>query len=206
MDDSDRPRFGLALTAAALAWTLCAAPAVAQRAASRAEVVLDAASSVLDPGSRQFVFRDVTIAQGDTRVTADEARASGTDFENALWVFTGRVRMSVQGGALRADRARVQFRDNVIVSARVDGAPAEFEQRQRNRSEIARGRATTMQYDAASGTIRLSESAWLSDGRNDISGNELIYNLKDQKVEAQSKPGADQRVRITIRPAARSTP
>ena len=42
--------------------------------------------------------------------------------------------------------------------------------------------------------------AWLSDGRNEISGEELVYNLRDQRVLAEAQPGSSGRVRITIHP------
>jgi lipopolysaccharide transport protein LptA len=174
--------------------------AVAGAANRTADVVLDAASSEVDYASNRYLFRDVTITQGEIRVTADEAQASGTDFNNALWEFKGKVRIKLPGGALRSNSARVQFRNNIIATAQILGTPAEFEQQRSIASEPARGRAVTIEYNVTTNTIRLLANAWLSDGRNEISGSELVYDLAAQKVQAQTKPGDDGRVRITIRP------
>ncbi len=55
-------------------------------------------------------------------------------------------------------------------------------------------------YDVPTGTVKLTQDAWLTDGRNDISGQELVYNVREQRVQAEAKPGNTDRVRITIRP------
>ena len=192
----------LAAALAASAWASAQQPAGTRASRRSAEITLDAASSEVDYANNRYLFRSVTITQGDLRVQADEARATGTDFDNATWEFRGKVQITLPGGSLKSDLARVQFRDNAIASARIEGQPAEFEQRRANNPVPARGHARNIDFDVASNTVRLSNEAWLSDGRNDIKGNELVYSLVDQKVRAQAKPGdAGGGIRITIRPA-----
>jgi lipopolysaccharide transport protein LptA len=65
---------------------------------------------------------------------------------------------------------------------------------------VARGNAATIQYDFASGTVRLTEDAYLTDGRNDIRGQTLVYSINEQRVLADAGEQGDQRVRITIKP------
>jgi lipopolysaccharide transport protein LptA len=184
------------------AWAGAQQPASTAASRRTAEITLDAVSSEVDYVSNRYLFRTVTITQGDLRVQADEARATGTDFDNATWEFRGRVQIKLPAGSLKSDLARVQFRNNAIASARIEGQPAEFEQQRANNPEPARGHARNIDFDVASNTVRLSNEAWLSDGRNDIKGNELVYSLVDQKVRAQAKPGEPGGgIRITIRPA-----
>ncbi len=163
-------------------------------------VSLDAASSEVDYRSNAVTFRDVVITQGTTRVAADAARATGLNFENATWNFTGNVRISVDGGVLRSNEAVVDFARNRITRAIITGAPAEFEQRRADSADIARGRAGRIEYDVPLGTVTLSSDAWLTDGRNEITGRELVYSVREQRVRAQAQPGDTGRVRITIRP------
>ena len=197
------PRRPLLGVAALLSLTV-AAPLFGQAKPSKraaAEITLDAASSEVDYANNNYLFRAVTITQGDLKVTADEARATGTDFDNATWEFKGKVRIVVPNGGLRSDLARIQFRNNVIASARIEGQPAEFEQQRPNNPQPARGRARNIDYNVATNLVKLTNEAWLSDGRNEITGNELVYNLADQKVRAQAKPGdGSSGIRITIRP------
>ena len=102
------------------------------------------------------------------------------------------------GGSLAADEARIAFAANLISSAQITGSPARFEQK-RDKG-IARGRALKIEYQPAAGTVRLTEDAWLSDGNNEISGQTLVYNMRDQRVLANPDEQGSQPVRITINP------
>lgn len=162
-------------------------------------IELEAASSDVDYKANRVRFRDVVISQGATTVQAERAEATGLDFEDSRWAFEGDVRIRVEPqGALRSSRAIVEFRNNRIERALITGTPAEFEQQ---RPDVtARGRAGSIEYVFADGTVRLSEDAWLTDGRNEITGPVLVYNILQQRVQAASEPGGNERVRITINP------
>jgi lipopolysaccharide transport protein LptA len=175
-------------------------PAQAVNGARDQAVSLDAASSEVDYRSNTVYFRDVVITQGNTRVSADAARATGLNFENATWNFSGNVRISVDGGALRSADAVVAFAANRIARATITGDPAEFEQLRSETGDLARGRAGQIVYDVPAGIVTLSRAAWLTDGRNEISGQQLVYNVRQQRVQAEARPGQTDRVRITIRP------
>jgi lipopolysaccharide export system protein LptA len=165
-----------------------------------APVSLDAASTEVDYKTNTVLFRDVIITQGEVRVSANQARASGLDFAHSRWTFDGNVRIRVDGGNLSSSAAVVTFANNKVARASITGAPAEFEQARKGTAEMARGHAGTIDYDVDSGTVRLTKDAWLTDGRNEITGQELVYNILEQRVQAHAAPGDSDRVRITIRP------
>ena len=167
---------------------------------SDAPVSLDAASTEVDYKTNTVVFRDIIITQGDIRVSANQARATGLNFERSRWTFDGDVHMHVDNGDLKSSAAVVTFLDNKIARATVNGTPAEFEHARKGTEQMARGRAGQIDYDVGSGTVRLTKDAWLTDGRNEITGQELVYNVIEQRVQAQAAPGDSDRVRITIRP------
>jgi len=50
--------------------------------------------------------------------------------------------------------------------------------------------------------VRLRRDAYLTDGRNDISGETLVYSIRDQRVLANAEEQGDERVHITINPRA----
>ncbi|HKZ74413.1 MAG TPA: lipopolysaccharide transport periplasmic protein LptA [Steroidobacteraceae bacterium] len=179
--------------------TALLAGVVAAQERSQLPIELEAASSDVDYKSNRVRFRDVVISQGDTTVQAERAEATGLDFEDSRWVFEGDVRIRVEPqGALRSTRAIVEFRDNRIERATITGTPAQFEQQRED--VTARGRARSIEYVFADGTVRLSEDAWLTDGRNEITGPVLVYNIHQQRVQAASEPGGSERVRIKIKP------
>ncbi|MEZ5512363.1 MAG: lipopolysaccharide transport periplasmic protein LptA [Steroidobacteraceae bacterium] len=184
--------------------TAVAAQAVSGASRS-APITVDAASTEVDYRSNAILLRDVTISQGDIRVQATEARAAGgLNFQNSRWTFSGNVRIRAEGGSLRSDQAVISFANNTISRATITGKPAEFEQARGTGADVARGRAETIIYETAAGTVSLQDSAWLSDGRNEIRGQRLVYNIREQRVQARSQPnsatGNQGRVRIIIQP------
>jgi lipopolysaccharide export system protein LptA len=165
-------------------------------------ISLDAASSEVDYKKNTVEFKDVVISQGDIKVEANhaEAEATGLDFKTGVWTFSGDVRIHVEKrGNLRSDQAVIDFKDSQIVKATITGKPAQFEQ-QRASNQTARGHAGQIVYEPEQGVVRLSNDAWLTDGRNEIRGPLLVYNIRQQHVEAVAQPGNDNRVHITIVP------
>jgi lipopolysaccharide transport protein LptA len=170
-------------------------------------ISLDAASSEVDYKTNTVVFRDVVISQGDMRVQADHARATGLDFVNSRWTFEGNVRINAeQQGSLHSDQAVVEFRDNQISKATIDGSPAEFEQKRADSDLTARGHAREIVYDVIDGSVHLSNDAWLSDGRNEIGGPVLVYNIREQRVQAAGNPGTRVHIKINPQPSDDANP
>jgi lipopolysaccharide transport protein LptA len=165
---------------------------------------IDVASSKVDYKGDTVVFQDVVITQGDTKVQADHAHATGLDnFDNSHWTLDGNVRINgEQHGSLKSDQAVVEFRNKYISKATITGNPAEFEQKRTDTAEVARGHAHEIVYNVVDGTVRLSNDAWLSDGHNEISGHELVYSIREQRVQATTQPGTDDKVHIIIDPNA----
>ncbi len=166
----------------------------------QAPIVLDADSSDLDYRNNNIVFRNVKITQANMSVEAEQAQANGVNFDNSHWTFRGRVRMRLDQGLLTADDAEITFMNNALAKAVITGAPARFEQPREKTGEMARGRANSITYDARDGSVRLTKNAWLTDGKNEIRGESLKYNVNQQRVEAPAAEQGSQRIRITIAP------
>lgn len=193
-----------ALLTAGIAGTVMTTPA-ATLADSTQPISLDAASSDFDYRNNLLTFRKVRISQGEMSVEADEATATGLDFENSEWKFSGSVHVRMANGLLDSDTATITFRSNQIAHARIAGSPAAFEQR-RTEQQVARGRAGTIEYDVTSGTVELKDKAWLTDGKNEITGQTLVYDMLKERVFAnpgEQDPGG---VSITINPRTLTPP
>ncbi len=61
------------------------------------------------------------------------------------------------------------------------------------------GYANLFEYDTAQGTIRMTEQAFLSEGPNEISGCDLLYDLGRETITASSSECGEP-VRMTIQP------
>lgn len=151
-----------------------------------------ARSSDFDYQNGILKFDQITITQGDIRITADSAVASGLDFEDSRWEFNGSVRIAMQESSLASETARVRFAGGEIQDATVTGVPATFEQR--GEDQVSQGRANRIDYDLRRGTVELAGDAWLSDGRNEVSSETLVYSTRTQRVISR------QPVVITIQP------
>ena len=190
-----------ALFALALPASQALAAHVEQQAIS-----LDAQSSELDYKNNNLIFRKVRITQGEMSVAADQAQATGLDFENSRWVFRGNVKITMEQGQLASDEAEITFAKKLLSKAIVNGKPATFEQRIAKTGKLAQGHADTIDYDVAKGVVHLSKSAWLSDGDREILGESLKYNVLAQTIVAESAEQGSQRVRIVITPPAKPKP
>ncbi|HEX9706233.1 MAG TPA: LptA/OstA family protein [Steroidobacteraceae bacterium] len=173
---------------------LCGATVHAAQAQEREQIPIQvlARSSDFDYQNGVLVFNAITITQGQIRITADRAVASGLDFEESRWEFNGTVRITMPESTLASDTARVRFTGGQIASATVTGAPAIFEQLRKE--EHAQGRANRIDYDLGRGAVELAGDAWLFDGRTEITGATLVYSTANQRVISREP------VVITIQP------
>jgi lipopolysaccharide transport protein LptA len=199
---ANSPRSNRRSTLAALAALGLLGAAVAAQERSTEKIVLEAVPVDINYKNNTAVLRDVVITQGATRIEAREARVKGgLDFEDGEWTISGNVRIKAENGSLKSDKAVVSFANNLISRAVVTGAPAEFEQLREN-GTTARGRAGTIAYEPGTGLVSFRENAFLSDGCNEIKGQQLRYNIRQQRFEGQSRttPGTGERVTFTIQP------
>jgi lipopolysaccharide transport protein LptA len=167
------------------------------------EIVLEAKPLEMDYRKNNAVLRDVEITQCGMRIKAGEARINGgLNFDNSQWTISGDVRITAEGGSLTSDKAIVTFRNKLISAATITGSPAQFEQK-RGDGTTARGRANSIDYETTSGLVSLNTNAWLSYGRNEITGQQLVYNIRTQGMQPQTKPdktSGNGRIRVVIQP------
>jgi len=197
-----------ALALLALALPALALPASAAGAAKveQQTIVLDAQSSEMDYKNNNLIFHKVRITQGNMSVAADQAQATGLDFENSHWVFRGTVKITMDQALLTSDEAEITFAKKLLSKALVNGKPAAFEQRIAKTGKLAQGHADSIDYDVTKGLVHLSQNAWLSDGEREIQGESLKYNVLAQTIIAEAAEQGSQSVHIIITPPAKSKP
>ena len=99
------------LAAVALLGTVTLAHAQTGLPAGNSElpINLEAASSDFDYKNNTLLFKRVKITQGGLEVTAQQASATGLEFNNSEWRLQGDVQITVPGGKLQSSEARVMF-------------------------------------------------------------------------------------------------
>jgi len=174
---------------------------------SKVPILLDAGSTDIDSKSHLVYLRHgVKITQGDISVSADDAQATGLDFNNTKWTFTGKVHIRAESqGDLHSDKANVDFSNNVLTHAVVTGSPAQFEQTQSTTGTLAKGHASNIDYDVVAGTITLRGDAFLFDGPQKMDAPSITYNVREKHLQGESgtTPGGP-RVHMTIVPKGES--
>lgn len=176
---------------AALALSAAAAVAGAQER-TELPIQLNASTTDFDYQNGRLKFEAITITQGEVKITAERAEATGLDFKDSSWEFSGTVRITMPEAALASDSARVRFSGGVIATAMVTGAPATFQQQRDD--QLAQGRANRIDYDLQRGSVELDGDAWLSDGKTEMTGGKLVYSTANQRVVSRDP------VTITIQP------
>lgn len=174
--------------------------AAAQLTDLRLPISLDADSTAYDGKNSMLMFRGLRLSQGNIGIEADEGRASNLDFEDSVWQFSGNVIIDVENGHIECDTADLQFANHQLTVATIGGAPATFELNRVGSDETTYAEAGRLRYDLTSGVIEFSENATITEGGNQISSNHLIYNIVEQRINAQGSPDGDGKVRITYTP------
>ncbi len=166
----------------------------------RLPMSLDAETTSYDGKNSLLLFTGLRLSQGHISIEADEGRATRMDFEDSVWHFTGNVIIDIENGHIECDAAEMQFNDFQLKLATVTGSPATFEIRRSETGYVTYAEAGKLVYDIESGVIEFSENATITEGGNQISSNYLVYNIAEQRINAESSGSEDGRVRITYTP------
>lgn len=148
----------------------------------------------------QELLGNVRITQGDVSLEAQKATARGMQGDHGRAVFDRSVSIRTADVVLKSESASASFADGQISAAVAKGAPASFEQLNTPADKKVRARANTIEYDFATGTIRLTDNVWFSQGGNELRGDTLIYYVRDERVVMNPAGKQSGRVNITIRP------
>ncbi len=161
---------------------------------------IDAESTSFDGKTSMIVFRGLRLSQGRISIDADEGRASNTEGEDGLWQFSGNVVINVDNGRITCDTAELRFAEYQLRHATVTGKPATFELKRQGNEDVTYAEAGRLSYDVAKGIIEFSEEATITEAGNQISSGFLVYNITEQRIDAESSGSGDSRVRITYTP------
>ncbi len=166
----------------------------------RLPVSLDADSTAYDGKSSMVMFRGLRLTQGRLGISADEGYASKMDFEDSTWHFEGNVVIDVENGRIESDVADMEFSAYQLNTATIVGSPATFEMQRPGSEDRTYAEAGKLVYDFDAGVIEFSEEATITEGGNQISSSYLVYNIREQRINASSAGEGDPKVRITYTP------
>jgi lipopolysaccharide transport protein LptA len=149
---------------------------------------------------------NVHIEQGQNSITSERATAADTRSDKSHWTFERSVHIQTAEADLTSDRASAVFMNGTIASAKIEGAPAKFEQRGVIDDKQVRGRAEVIDYDFKQGLVTLTKDVWFTHGRDqEFSGGTVVYNVRDESVRVNPDGQSSGRVKGIIRPRPKSS-
>jgi lipopolysaccharide transport protein LptA len=176
-------------------------PALSSKMAN-CKISMESGPADLDARTHLINMHDgVKISQCDISISADNAQATGLDFNNSRWIFTGKVHVrSESQGDLQSDQATVEFSNNVLARAIVTGSPAQFVQTASPAGGLIRGHATTIDYEVLAGTVTLAGDAWLTRNDNKMDAPSITYDVRKGQIVGEVGTTQGGRVHMTIMP------
>lgn len=161
---------------------------------------IDADNTTIDGKNSMIIFSGLRLTQGGVSIQADEGRATRMELEDSTWLFAGNVVIDIGAGHIECAAAELHFDEFRLKQAIVTGSPAVYDLKRPGTEEITHAEAGRLDYDVDGGVIEFSEQATITEGGNQISSNVLIYNITEQRINADSSGEEDDRVRITYTP------
>lgn len=122
------------------------------------------------------------------------------DLKNNTVTFTGNVIIIQNGVEIKAASVvvtEINSKDNQIITA--SGKPVYFTQLNDNKKQEITGHANKLIYNVKQNKITMTGNAALFQQSNHILSDEIIYDVTQQKIVAQSNKG--KRVKTTIIPS-----
>jgi lipopolysaccharide transport protein LptA len=170
----------------------CCTALAAQNSGKPEELVLDSASLTLDRATNLIHLRSPRISQGNLAITADEALATGIEFDQkSEWRFIGNVRITVDTAVLEAGSAVFTFDQQQLSRGELEGTPAKFTDEDAARAKPISGGADKLTYDYVARTLRLSDNAFVHKDQYEIQGCDLIYDFAAERVSSGSADCAE---------------
>lgn len=148
--------------------------------------------SLLCTGSAQARESDLTQP---IEVQADK---SEFDERAGTQTLSGNVEITQGTMSITADNIAIALKDNALHSISGTGAPVRFQQ-ETELGDVMKGEAESIIYDAIAGTLTLKGAATLSQPRQNLVSDLIVFDARTQKVNAEGG-GKTGRVSIQILP------
>ena len=172
----------------------------AQLNSAELPINIDAESTGYDADESVLTFTKLNLSQGGVSISADRGEASKLDFENSTWKFEGNIIITLENGKIESDFAHLEFEGHQIKIARIQGSPAMLLIDREAEVERTSAIANRIDYDFQRSLIDFTGNVSIQEGGNQISSEYLIYNIKDQSIQAQSNSDDNSKVKITYTP------
>lgn len=130
-------------------------------------------------------------------IEADKAKV---DEKQGLSIYSGHVVLQQGGIQIHGDQLMVYSHKGTLDKLVATGKPVVYSQKGETNATDITGEAERMEYYASQNQLILLESAKLSQGPNQFSGNRITYDTQRHVVSATVSETGKERVQVTIQP------
>ena len=148
---------------------------------------------------------NTSLARESDRDQPIDVSADSSEFDEKAGVQTlqGNVQITQGTMQINADFIAITLQDNALSKIEGRGSPIRFEQENES-GELMQGEASEIIYNAVDGTLILTGSASLSQPRQNLTSEKIIFNTQTQKISADGGGADGGRVSIQIQPPSNS--
>ena len=144
-------------------------------------------SVMLDGQTNMMRAQGPRITQGDLTIVADDALATGFEFDEAgEFRLTRNVRLEVGTAVMEADSAVFTFADRQLSRGELEGTPVSFSDTDAATQRRVTGHAGKMSYDNVARTLRMTGEASAQLDAREVLGCDLIYDFQAERVTSGS--------------------
>ena len=163
---------------------------------------------VLDGPTNMMRAQQPRITQGNLRIAADDALATGFEFDEAgEFRLTGNVRVDVDMASMEANSAVFTYANGQLSRGELEGTPVSFSEVDAATQRRVTGHAGKMSYDNVARTLRMTGDASVQLDNREVLGCDLIYDFRAERVTSGSADcEGGFRVRVRRDSEERATP
>ena len=143
------------------------------------------------------LFASPLDSQQPITIEADQAKV---DEKQGISTYSGHVVLHQGGIQIKADQLMVYSHEGELEKMIATGKPVTYHQKGDTATNDISGEAERMEYYAKENRLVLLESAMLSQGPNQFSGNRITYDTEREVVSATVSETGKERVQVTIQP------
>ena len=128
-----------------------------------------------------------------------DVKADRSEFDEKAGVqsLIGNVRITQGTMQISADRITIALKDNKLSTINGEGSPIRFQQ-ENDAGELVTGECDRITYDAVNGRLTLEGNATLSEPKQNLRSERIVFDSITQTVVAEG--GDSGQVSITIQP------
>jgi len=142
---------------------------------------------VLDGPTNMMRAQQPRIRQGNLRITADDALATGFEFNEAgEFRLTGNVRVDIDTASMQASSAVFTYSNGQLSRGELEGTPVSFSEVDAATQRKVTGHAGKISFDNVARTLRMTGDATVQLDSREVLGCDLIYDFRAERVTSGS--------------------